>query len=828
VVEKSPRNILDVNVSHQGRAMYRKEVAEDEQSRIRGGSEWRDLAESRATSQVLNEEQINELSDIILRIESHYGFPCDIEWAYAGDEVGSAEDTRSDKGQFYIVQSRPITTLTIKVGADNGVVRLLDQGNKEVLPLTKENTVFTFESTGTTFLFEDIVSHHYIQWECIRVAKGDNVRVFVEKNEVKRMHIEGAAMTRSFLEEKVSLMQEQSQYMESHILELKMKGALTQNDLQEFFRPLEVICDGYSFFDIHYSDGMVKGDDFSEAGEYVQSVKNVLRDVLGIPFFTEDGWFRTGLGVLAKQFDLPIETLEWYTKADIEKLFDGERVSGQIIDGGKLASVLYKNKTGLMTWVIGNEALTIFETFQDNNVGVHEVRGTVAHKGTGTIQGIVRVVKKDFSDPSHLLRVAESINQGEILVTDTTDPDFLPIMKKSGAIVTDVGGMLSHASITSRELNKLCVVGTVNASKVFKDGDLVEVDADNGVVRILEKHEEIHVTFTLSYTRDTTLFMQELWAKSLINLPKEKFGWQNPYLPLVAHYENDGVVEIWQNMEALGWFMDKLFEENKKGTEFADALFAEYQRLLERFQDLVEKGLLNKENVNEFKEIASQSVFIITVFIYIGTDERTPENVQKICVKAREMYDLFAESDSYIRKSIEEYAGYNSEIAGVVLAKEFSNIPKKELLQKRLKNFLLIDGEEMYTETLHDFEKDGVNYKFPQENSNHEGELQGQVAFRGHVKGTVKIVRKQGDLEKVEVGDILVSPMTTPDFLPAMKKTAAFVTDEGGITCHAAIVAREMGKPCIIGTKIATEVLKDGDLVEVDAESGIVRIIERD
>ena len=59
-----------------------------------------------------------------------------------------------------------------------------------------------------------------------------------------------------------------------------------------------------------------------------------------------------------------------------------------------------------------------------------------------------------------------------------------------------------------------------------------------------------------------------------------------------------------------------------------------------------------------------------------------------------------------------------------------------------------------------------------------------------------------------------------------MKKAGAFVTNEGGITCHAAIVAREMKKPCIIGTKIATKVLKDGDLVEVDAENGVVRVIK--
>ena len=65
------------------------------------------------------------------------------------------------------------------------------------------------------------------------------------------------------------------------------------------------------------------------------------------------------------------------------------------------------------------------------------------------------------------------------------------------------------------------------------------------------------------------------------------------------------------------------------------------------------------------------------------------------------------------------------------------------------------------------------------------------------------------------------------DFLPEMKKAIAFITDEGGITCHASIVARELRKPCIIGTRVATQILKNGDLVEVDVNEGIVRIIER-
>lgn len=105
-------------------------------------------------------------------------------------------------------------------------------------------------------------------------------------------------------------------------------------------------------------------------------------------------------------------------------------------------------------------------------------------------------------------------------------------------------------------------------------------------------------------------------------------------------------------------------------------------------------------------------------------------------------------------------------------------------------------------------------------------EIKGMPACLGNVKGTVKIIKTIKDAEKMSKGDILVSIATFPDLVPAMKKAAAIITDEGGITCHAAIVSRELNIPCIIGTKIATKVLKDGDLVEVNADKGIVRKIK--
>jgi phosphohistidine swiveling domain-containing protein len=107
-------------------------------------------------------------------------------------------------------------------------------------------------------------------------------------------------------------------------------------------------------------------------------------------------------------------------------------------------------------------------------------------------------------------------------------------------------------------------------------------------------------------------------------------------------------------------------------------------------------------------------------------------------------------------------------------------------------------------------------------------EFRGVVASGGgSVRGRVIMVTSSADIGKFKEGGILVASETTPNFVPVMKKAKAIITETGGITSHAAIVSRELKKPCIIGTKIATQVLRDGDLVEVDADHGVVRILER-
>ena len=106
-------------------------------------------------------------------------------------------------------------------------------------------------------------------------------------------------------------------------------------------------------------------------------------------------------------------------------------------------------------------------------------------------------------------------------------------------------------------------------------------------------------------------------------------------------------------------------------------------------------------------------------------------------------------------------------------------------------------------------------------------QIKGTVASKGNQKSVKGIARIVLDPSKNEFqkGEILIASMTRPEYVPLMKKALAVVTDEGGITSHAAIISRELGIPCVIGAKVATKIIKDKNMIEIDTEKGTIKII---
>lgn len=163
------------------------------------------------------------------------------------------------------------------------------------------------------------------------------------------------------------------------------------------------------------------------------------------------------------------------------------------------------------------------------------------------------------------------------------------------------------------------------------------------------------------------------------------------------------------------------------------------------------------------------------------------------------------------------------EMIGLLKGKKVSSATLNERLKESLTIFNGISYEVISGQALKPISK---KIKKSLEVDKSINSLNGQTAYPGHAEGKVKIIDTPEEMKKMKRGNILVSASTSPQILPAMKKAGAIVTNSGGITCHAAIVAREIKIPTLIGTKIATKIFKDGDLVEVDANRGMVKLIK--
>lgn len=163
-----------------------------------------------------------------------------------------------------------------------------------------------------------------------------------------------------------------------------------------------------------------------------------------------------------------------------------------------------------------------------------------------------------------------------------------------------------------------------------------------------------------------------------------------------------------------------------------------------------------------------------------------------------------------------------AEVSQFLHGRQFSHL----ILKERSRYLIIYEEGNKYEAASGTQASNLAKYIFKNKNYSDIRDFRGLTACAGKVRGRAKIVTSVKDIGKVKSGDIMVAVMTRPDYIIGIKKAAAIVTDEGGITCHAAIISRELGIPCIIGTKIGTKVLKDGDIIEVNANHGWVRKIK--
>lgn len=286
--------------------------------------------------------------------------------------------------------------------------------------------------------------------------------------------------------------------------------------------------------------------------------------------------------------------------------------------------------------------------------------------------------------------------------------------------------------------------------------------------------------------------------------------------------------------------------------KFGKSMVANHMRSEEQANDWSSQLMTKTDDILKFigkfkkKEITMDDYFKFLDFFYaygtphrvikIAVDFLAPDKLElylPVLSKARVYAEpVYAETEKFLERLAQQIAqknGYNKKYLSYMLKEEMDSywkegkLPDKTILSQRYHSCTLQcqDGNnKLFVENGSDSLEKILNSQIKSKNL-----IKGTAAYKGKVKGRVRIIFDPEMVDDFQEGDILVTGMTRPEYTSLIKKSAAFITDAGGILSHAAISAREFKKTCIVGTVIATKALKDGDLVEVNADEGVIKIL---
>jgi len=675
IVDKRNFEIIEKNISTQTRGIYRKKA---------GGNEWRDIPEKEGGKQVLSEPEIIELSKLIVRIQNHYKFPVDVEWA-------------REAGKFYIVQSRPITTLTEREG-------VRDEGKGVI----KKN-------------------------ELIKIFSRENSLIYF------------------------------SLWNESDRKITKIYGKNIKNNL--FIIPH------------HGEPGTVwyEKKEFEELKNlYIEKLKNISPLWKQIKNLSLKSW----------------NFLEPYAKRE------------KIIRNNSEFLEYYKNLVGF--WSCLNSI--VFQIIDNNKINENILNSIIEFRDK--TQNFTEVMSRLLTDYLKKYPALEKIY------------DYVTI----GEAIDVITGKMSNTNL--KKIKSRVNGCFIYDNKIYLIDQIHEILNKNNL--FFEEDEISNKYFNLSYTRDRQIITQHGWFYGNTSGISKLINKKLDDIPMLYYY-NDGPVEIWDNNSAVDKIQNEILEINIKDNLFIKKIIKKFNLELDSFFNLKWKMDFTedkKELVKYADKVYEMSPYYVFIY-YSAINNKTPILAKKEALKWREKDSFFENNSKFIERSLEKIYPQLRNYVLYIKKDEILNPPSAEILEKRKKHYISVPGFFDETIAIEEFLEKHPEFKFLKEGIDNSGVINGEIAQGGKVTGKVHILKTRENMDKVLEGEILVSPMTIPEFLPAMKRASAIVTDEGGLMSHAAIVARELKKPCIVGTKIATKVLHDGDLVEVDANEGVVKIIER-
>lgn len=544
VVTKEPQKIIDVNVNKQNKALYR--------STELGFNKWKDLLETEVNEQVLTKDQIIELSNIIITIEKHYGFPCDIEWAY-------------ENNTFFVVQSRPITTLGVDTGGSKMKWEKVLQRNfpplgwtagayyefngLDIGPLTwvRDREMHIKYEVPQSYMIQDPSAYYtsnildLIQdinrefeesidksnkkiMSIVEIVSGNNKQDLFNLNTKHKLSyglmLVGFDVAIDIKEKIDAVLVKQPSDLDNYLNtpwqptavqreqialeEVRKKITKNPNKKDELLKEMEANF-GYIHQDylgkpwktedynnalgdgITLHSAMTNAFDDSLLSEYEKWLISIFKKVIYMYEEGRNAMVRCAWAMKAtvSKLGLNPDHLLYMTASEVDEFCTKgtDFISEGLVNKRKEAFALHFDK-GVYSEYSGNKEVenlikkeNISHFWKIQGLDVKELKGSIAYKGYA--KGKARIV---FTQEDSLL-----IEEGEILVSPMTQVEFLSGIRKCAAIVTDEGGIICHAAIVSREFGKPCILGTGNATQVIKTGDIVDVDAERGVVNIIKQ-----------------------------------------------------------------------------------------------------------------------------------------------------------------------------------------------------------------------------------------------------------------------------------------------------------------------------------------------------
>lgn len=345
--------------------------------------------------------------------------------------------------------------------------------------------------------------------------------------------------------------------------------------------------------------------------------------------------------------------------------------------------------------------------------------------------------------------------------------------------------------------------------------------------------------------RDLPLFTFSLIARAYVILLKKKMGFSHNVVAALG--DKDGFISFFDE-EHIALETEKYLK--KKFKNFSNILRSaenisqsEYQKIIEADKKGNSRNFLTVV-LNSYPKYFLSVALVNCFWRYLGNESSrgklTPSVVKKLSARRKKIVQIYPRIEKLIAKNSEKL-GKENRIDGKLLKLftvnelksllAINKLEEKNLIEAkaRRKGYLyLFRGKKEYATANAETIKQVKKFHRKALGRTKENDLiRGYAAYPGIVKGIVYNRDSNKHFNFGRKGNIiLVTSMTKPDDIGLVKKCAAVVTDEGGILSHAAIVARELKKPCVIGTKNASTVLKNGDMVEVDASRGIVKILK--